>query len=335
MAYLEGAYYSLNTKSNTSGQWFKAVIALVGGSCLLLLLFGATDSSTTDSRPIVDLLATASRGRGLRGPQFQTETRRPISTCAVPKNKNTVALFKQFGIGKEPIARLALASVEETQRSVLCRHGEAELTPEEAETQRVAFLLSAGRDANGNIIEITEEVKEEVKIRAKDMAGVTGPFGFFDPLGFSTDLPAGKLLFYREVELKHGRVGMLASLGLVVAENFHPLFGGKIDVPSYLAFQQTPLQKFWPAVLAAVAIPEILQIEAFKEPSNEPDSLWAMKTDTGLLPGALGFDPLNLWPKDKKEQLELQNKEINNGRLAMIAAAGIIAQELATGKKIF
>jgi len=126
---------------------------------------------------------------------------------------------------------------------------------------------------------------------------------------------------------------MLASLGFLVAEQFHPLFGGNIDVPSYIAFQETPLQKFWPAVLAVIAIPEVMSIENFQEPTNENDSLFAMKTDTGLIPGAMGFDPLNLWPVDKKGQLELQNKELNNGRLAMLAAAGMVAQELVTGKK--
>jgi len=32
---------------------------------------------------------------------------------------------------------------------------------------------------------------------------------------------------------------------------------------------------------------------------------------------------------------ELQTKEINNGRLAMIGIAGMVGQELATGQKIF
>merc|ERR1719247_3340066 len=68
----------------------------------------------------------------------------------------------------------------------------------------------------------------------------------WDPLGFCSDenLTEGKLKFYREVELKHGRVGMLAALGFLVGENFHPLFGGNIDAPAYLAFQQTPLETF-------------------------------------------------------------------------------------------
>merc|ERR1719456_830655 len=88
-------------------------------------------------------------------------------------------------------------------------------------------------------------------------SGSFAPLGFFDPLGLSTDVSQGKLLFYREVELKHGRVCMLASLGILVAEQFHPLFGGNIDVPAYIAFQETPLQQFWVAVAVAIAIPEI------------------------------------------------------------------------------
>jgi len=31
----------------------------------------------------------------------------------------------------------------------------------------------------------------------------------------------------------------------------------------------------------------------------------------------------------------MQTKELNNGRLAMIAVAGMIAQEIATGQKLF
>merc|ERR1719359_642743 len=70
---------------------------------------------------------------------------------------------------------------------------------------------------------------------AKELPGVTEPLGFWDPLGFceAEDLTEGKLKFYRECELKHGRLGMLAALGFVVGENFHPLFGGNIDAPSY------------------------------------------------------------------------------------------------------
>merc|ERR1719265_1022632 len=91
----------------------------------------------------------------------------------------------------------------------------------------------------------SEGAPEPPKFDVKELAGITAPLGFFDPAGFTTDATEGKIRFYREVELKHGRVGMLAALGFLLAENFHPLFGGDIDGPSYLSFQQTPLQTFW------------------------------------------------------------------------------------------
>ena len=40
----------------------------------------------------------------------------------------------------------------------------------------------------------------------QSLAGVCDPLGFFDPVGFSRDASEGKIKFYREVELKHGRV---------------------------------------------------------------------------------------------------------------------------------
>merc|ERR1719482_1582857 len=109
------------------------------------------------------------------------------------------------------------------------------------------------------------KVGSEVALKVEDMAGITGPLGFFDPLGFTTSLSDGKLRFYREVELKHGRVSMLAALGIVVGEQYHPLFGGDIDAPAYIAFQQTPLDSFWPAVVTAIAIPELFSVFTFQE----------------------------------------------------------------------
>merc|ERR1711968_210844 len=177
---------------------------------------------------------------------------------------------------------------------------------------------------------------------AKSLPGVTGPLGFFDPLGFCSadDITEGKIKFYREVELKHGRVGMLAALGFLVGENFHPLFGGDIDVPAYLAFQQTPLQTFWPAVVFAIAIPEIYSVFSFETPALFAGPLgkkggmpWEIRAD--FESGDLGFDPLGLKPTDPEELKQMQTKELQNGRLAMIAAAGMIAQELASNQKLF
>merc|ERR1719364_242971 len=95
----------------------------------------------------------------------------------------------------------------------------------------------------------------------KSLAGIAGPLDYFDPLGFcSGEVSEGMIRFFREAELKHGRVAMLASFGFLVAEGFHPLFGGSIDVPSYVAFQETPLQTFWPAVVTIIAIAEVFSV---------------------------------------------------------------------------
>merc|ERR1711920_865326 len=89
-------------------------------------------------------------------------------------------------------------------------------------------------------------------------------------LGFSTECSAGRLLFFREAELKHGRVGMLATLGLVVAEKFHPMYGGKLAVPAYNAIFQTDMATFWAAAAFAVVIPEIYSAFQFEGARSGP-----------------------------------------------------------------
>merc|ERR1712187_956472 len=86
------------------------------------------------------------------------------------------------------------------------------------------------------------------------------------------------------------------------------------------SFSPTALQNFWPAFWINMAVHEYLL-----ELNKDPDAL----------PGDFGFDPLKLRPEKPEELKQMQNKELNNGRLAIFAAAGIIAQELVTGKKIF
>ena len=58
-----------------------------------------------------------------------------------------------------------------------------------------------------------------------------------------------------------------------------------------------------------------------------------MRTDFEA--GDLGFDPLGLRPESAEEFKEMQTKELNNGRLAMIAMSGMVVQELVTGQKLF
>ena len=214
-------------------------------------------------------------------------------------------------------------------------------------TSFAAPSAMAVRSARTNVMMQEAAPVEEVVVPpfdskkfAESLPGITGPLGFFDPLGFCTSgeekVSEAKIRFYREVELKHARVAMLAAVGFPLAEQFHPLFSTD-DAPSFLAFQQTPLQTFWPVVVGVIAIAEVFSVFTFQNPASyvngEPAEPWTMRLDHQA--GDLGFDPMGLKPTDPKEFAEMQTKELNNGRLAMIAIAGMVVQEGVTGAKLF
>eukprot|EP00471_Norrisiella_sphaerica_P007190 CAMPEP_0184478024 /NCGR_PEP_ID=MMETSP0113_2-20130426/142_1 /TAXON_ID=91329 /ORGANISM="Norrisiella sphaerica, Strain BC52" /LENGTH=233 /DNA_ID=CAMNT_0026855657 /DNA_START=112 /DNA_END=813 /DNA_ORIENTATION=+ len=165
--------------------------------------------------------------------------------------------------------------------------------------------------------------------------GGTAPFGkFWDPAGFSKDLTPNELKRYREAELTHGRVAMLGALGFLTQEAFHPLFGGDIDGPAIKHFEEIVAKAptFWYPVMLAIAVAELGRARIGWQDPFDGGSLFGLRE--GYTPGDIGFDPLGLKPQNSADYMNMQNKEINNGRLAMMALAGFIAQELANGKPI-
>jgi hypothetical protein len=275
----------------------------------MLLMSRNKGSELVEEASPVSLGALANLGRRtVQSPEVQARYSRVIG------NK-----LNAYGLSSGPMQELAIVGIETANR---CGTGR--------EVSARASLKNVMASLDSKTKSQVVRMADKVAFDAKSMDGVLEPTGFFDPLGFATDTPKGKMLFYREVELKHGRVCMLASLGILVAESFHPLFGGNIDAPAYLAFQQTPLEQFWPFVVIAIAIPEVLSFGNYD--TSDTGALWILKDD--VVPGDLGYDPLGLKPQDPAGFTEMRNKELNNGRLAMIATAGMIAQELVSGEKI-
>jgi len=165
------------------------------------------------------------------------------------------------------------------------------------------------------------------------LAGSTAPLGQFDPSGALQGADANKIRLFRESELTHGRVSMLAVLGFAVGENFNPLFGGSITGPAINHFQQVP-SLFWTMTVFGIGLAEAYRLTYGWNNPTEPAAVpWTLKDS--YTPGDLGFDPLGLKPTGEKEFIRMQNKELNNGRLAMIAIAGLVVQELVTGEKVF
>jgi hypothetical protein len=250
----------------------------------------AQDSMDTLADRLMDKLANKLLGSQLVAARRATPFLSPYA-ASIGRVQTAQNSLRSYGIGSNPLESLALTTIDVNTR------GNRDLSLKAQQAEIARGWSTVDDKTKQKLVKVLDQVKAKESV----MAGITR-LGYFDPLGFSTDISGGKLLFYREVELKHGRVAMLATLGILVAEQFHPLFGGDIDVPAYLAFQQTPLQSFWPAVVAAIAIPEIFSVFQFENPSEQNPltaEYWKMKADHE--PGDLGFDPLGLKPKDPKE----------------------------------
>uniref|UniRef100_A0A7S0NX01 Uncharacterized protein n=1 Tax=Calcidiscus leptoporus TaxID=127549 RepID=A0A7S0NX01_9EUKA len=160
-------------------------------------------------------------------------------------------------------------------------------------------------------------VRAQPAIDAKidGLVGDSLPFsGIFDPLGFSTKADAKKMAWYREAELKHGRIAMLASLGMITAEKWHPLFGGKNSGNPLVAISQVP-KLGWMQVILFIGFMEAISTLNMERDDYEP----------GNFLGSAQWETTEVWD-------DYQLRELNNGRLAMFASLGMIAGSAITGK---
>ena len=170
-------------------------------------------------------------------------------------------------------------------------------------------------------------------------AGVTAPFGFFDPIGLCPE-DAKNFRKFRESELKHGRVAMIAFLGLLFGEKLGFIFGDKITGPAIFQYQQaeTLLNAWTYNVLGlALAVEGFNIIKGWQDFSESYDEVGiaGLKGADEYTNGDLSFDPLGLKPDNESDLKKMMNKELNNGRLAMLGTAGIVAGELVSGGKTF
>lgn len=147
----------------------------------------------------------------------------------------------------------------------------------------------------------------------------------FDPLNFLEGKTQIEVNRYRECELTHGRVGMLAALGFIVQEKFHPLFSGD-GGPAIDQIPKLPVW-LWVVMLGGITAAESFRIGVAFQPLDPEKSKAESALKQDYTPGDLGFDPLGLAPSDPAEFRVMQEKELAHGRLGMIAAAGFLAQE--------
>jgi hypothetical protein len=180
------------------------------------------------------------------------------------------------------------------------------------------------------------DTKLSAKFALDTIPGALPPVGIFDPLGFGEKADEPTLKRYREAELTHGRVSMLAVVGFLVGEKVEGssfLFDASIKGPAITHLAQVP-PLFWALLTVAIGASEQTRATiGWVDPKDVPvDKPGLLRDD--YVPGDLGFDPLGLKPSDPAELAIMQTKELQNGRLAMLAAAGFMAQELVDGKGI-
>jgi hypothetical protein len=74
--------------------------------------------------------------------------------------------------------------------------------------------------------------------------------------------------------------------------------------------------------------------QSFGGAVDDPNSALGASLVDGYYPGDIGFDPLGLKPKTEEAFNLMVTKELQNGRLAMLGAAGMIVQEQVTHEPI-
>lgn len=197
------------------------------------------------------------------------------------------------------------------------------------EFDRLANIQKFGEKNGGNLFvrnAINFGLVKSDSILADGEASIMIGNKGFDPLNCATNIIT--LRRYREAELKHGRLAMLASVGWPLSEKYHPYLSNLINKENLLAVGgKAPsllnggLEKINPAFFMMIVIL-----------STTIESLAiSKKYDKDIIPGDLAFDPLKLYStKDVKTKRELELKELNNGRLAMIAITYYVISEFIT-----
>lgn len=149
------------------------------------------------------------------------------------------------------------------------------------------------------------------------LIGDIPPLGYFDPLNFSKDASVVELKRFREAELHHGRIAMIASLLLPTLDFIYKTPG--INV---LRLLDTRSQIFALWLFSMYETSRILSI--YDSPFDEKTQ-FQLKEDS--IPG-------QYFNTNKYDQ-SMMEKELSNGRLAMIGMAGYITQEYLTQHPIF
>jgi hypothetical protein len=156
--------------------------------------------------------------------------------------------------------------------------------------------------------------------------GVLKPVGFFDPLGLSKGITEEKFNRWRTVEIKHGRVCMMAFLGFIWQQGVGH-FPGYISHSPDLKFSDIP-----DGVAAIGAVPGLGWAQILWFAGLLELGMFSVKTQRA--PGAFNFyrpggPELGGYPgvtdENRAQKLTI---ELQNGRLAMLGVFGLLCGDV-------
>merc|ERR1719266_2521969 len=146
--------------------------------------------------------------------------------------------------------------------------------------------------------------------------GVQAPVGLWDPAGLAADGNLDNFKRRREIEIKHGRVSMLATMGYITPEIIGK-FPGYLSPSKGLAFEDVPNGLAAISKVPPLGWAQIVFYGAYCEINGANNRSEA--------PGDFGFKVLTSPdPEQRKNKLQA---EIANGRLAMMAIIGMFFQD--------
>jgi len=153
--------------------------------------------------------------------------------------------------------------------------------------------------------------------------GSQRPLGFWDPLNMLDGVDQDRFDRLRYVEIKHGRICMLAVLG-----HIHTAFGAR--VPGDIDYSGTSFASIKTGTVGLADIPNagLIQLFAFIGFLE----LFVMRDrGDGEYPGDLR-NGLFTWKASEEEQLQKRAVELNNGRAAMMGILGLMVHEQIDGE---
>mmetsp|Transcript_4082 Transcript_4082/g.6831 ORF Transcript_4082/g.6831 Transcript_4082/m.6831 type:complete len:219 (-) Transcript_4082:94-750(-) len=183
--------------------------------------------------------------------------------------------------------------------------------------------------------EISRSTKLFGDSRSPDGLGVDpGPLDLFDPLGLADDTDSFPRR--RAVEIKHGRIAMVAFIGMMVQE-LGVTFPGNLDLAGDYPFADVLKDGMGFAALGNIPTFGLIQIALFgalgelvAAPANQytggPQDLpGGYDGSSGTIPG--GY-PFTTQIEDAEDRDRALNVEIQNGRGAMLGVTGAMMHSM-------